>query len=295
MSSSFIKIWFLAARPKTLPAAAAPVILGTAFAFEAETFHPVAAACALLGALLIQIAANYANDYYDYVQGADTGERLGPLRVTQAGLATPRQTKLAMIIALLLSALIGVYLVYRGGWPIAVIGILSLLFAVLYSTGPLPLAHSGIADLFVLVFFGPVAVAGTYYVQAQTWDWLPFWVGWGPGLLSVAILTVNNLRDVNQDRRSGKKTLVVRFGVLYGRIQYTLCILVAVVLIPILTVIYTGQILVCIAVLALAPAAYCMRVVFTETDGAALNDGLAHTGKALLLYAVLLSLGWIGF
>lgn len=293
MSRSSLRVWLDAARPKTLPAAISPVILGVALAWDAGAFHFPAALCAFLGAVLIQIAANYANDYYDYVKGADAGDRLGPVRATQAGLTTPAGMKRAMLITLGLAALTGLYLVYRGGWPILLIGLLSMLFAVLYTAGPYPLGYIGVADLFVLLFFGPVAVAGTYYVQALELSWTPVWIGLGPGLLSVAILTVNNLRDVNQDRLSGKKTLAVRFGVWYARVQYALCIAVAILVIPTAAAAYTHHILACCAILAAAPGGYCVRVVFTERDGAILNDCLARTGKTLLLYSLLFSLGWV--
>lgn len=293
MSDSSIGVWLNAARPKTLPAAISPVILGIALAWDAGAFHFPAALCALLGAILIQIAANYANDYYDYIKGADAGERLGPVRATQAGLVKPAQMKRAMITVLGLASLSGLYLVYRGGWPILVIGLLSMLFAVLYTAGPYPLGYIGAADLFVLIFFGPVAVAGTYYVQAMHLPWTPVWIGLGPGLLSVAILTVNNLRDVNQDRLSGKKTLAVRFGVWYARVQYILCIIIAVIILPVAAAVHSSHILACVAILAAAPAGYCVRVILTDTNGAALNDCLARTGKTLLLYSLLFSLGWV--
>ncbi|NLV43496.1 MAG: 1,4-dihydroxy-2-naphthoate polyprenyltransferase [Candidatus Hydrogenedentes bacterium] len=293
MSDSSIGVWLNAARPKTLPAAISPVILGIALAWDAGALHFPAALCALMGAILIQIAANYANDYYDYLKGADAGERLGPVRATQAGLVKPAQMKRAMVTVLGLASLSGLYLVYRGGWPILVVGLLSMLFAVLYTAGPYPLGYIGAADLFVLIFFGPVAVAGTYYVQALHLPWTPVWIGLGPGLLSVAILTVNNLRDVNQDRLSGKKTLAVRFGPWYARLQYSLCIIIAVIILPVAAAVHSGHILVCVAILAAAPVGYCVRVVITETNGVTLNDCLARTGKVLLLYSLLFSLGWV--
>ena len=293
MSVSPVRVWLQAARPKTLPAAISPVLLGTALAWGDGAFHALAAIAALLGAILIQIAANYANDYYDYVKGADAGGRLGPVRATQAGLVTPPQMKRAMLVVLGLAAVTGLYLVIRGGWPVLVVGELSMLFAVLYTAGPYPLGYIGVADIFVLVFFGPVAVAGTYYVQALTLPWAPVWIGLSPGLLSVAILTVNNLRDVKQDRQSGKKTLAVRFGVGYARVQYLLCLFFAILVIPTTAAALSGRVLACAAVLAAAPAGYCLRVVFTESDGATLNDCLARTGKVLLLCCLLFSAGWV--
>lgn len=292
-TTNLVRVWISAARPKTLPAAIAPVLLGMALAWGDDAFHVLSGGAALLAAVLIQIAANYANDYYDYLKGADAGERLGPLRATQAGLVPPVQMRNATALVLALATLFGLYLVYRGGWPILLIGLLSMLFAVLYTGGPLPLGYIGIADLFVLIFFGPVAVAGTYYVQALRMPWAPVLIGFAPGLLSVAILTVNNLRDVDQDRQAGKKTLAVRFGIAYARGQYLVCMLLALVLIPLAAVLYTGRIFVCVALLAMLPAAGCVRTVFTQRDGDVLNRCLAGTGKVLLLFSLLFSLGWV--
>ncbi len=292
MNIPSFKVWAAAARPRTLPAAVAPVMLGMALAWGDGAFHLLAGCAALVAAVLIQIAANYANDYFDYLKGADTSERLGPVRATQAGLVTPAQMRNATLLVLALAALTGLYLVYRGGWPILLIGLLSMLFAVLYTGGPLPLGYIGIADLFVLVFFGPVAVAGTYYVQALCMPWAPVLIGFAPGLLSVAILTVNNLRDVDQDRKAGKKTLAVRFGVAYVRLQYLACLLVPLLGLPAFAV-AAGHGRAGAAAFALLPAARCIRIVFTQRDGAALNQCLAETGKILLLFSVLFSLGWI--
>jgi 1,4-dihydroxy-2-naphthoate octaprenyltransferase len=173
--------WILAARPKTLPAAAAPVVVGTAVALSEGVFSPGPALAALLGALLIQIATNFANDVFDYKKGADTGQRLGPLRVTQAGLLTPAQVMAGMWLTFGLAVLVGVYLVWVGGWPIVVIGLLSILSGMAYTGGPFPLGYNGLGDLFVFIFFGLVAVGGTYYVQALTLSPAAIWLRcrWG--------------------------------------------------------------------------------------------------------------------
>jgi len=201
-----IKTWVLAGRPKTLPAALVPVIMGTAMAYGDGVYHIPAALAALLGALLIQIGTNFVNDYADFKKGTDNGERIGPLRVTQAGLVTPTQMKFAIALVFFLTVLAGLYLVYRGGWPVVIIGVLSIVSGALYTAGPYPLGYLGLGDIFVLIFFGPVALAGTYYVQALTINWIVILAGLAPGLLSVAILTVNNLRDIDGDKSREKNT-----------------------------------------------------------------------------------------
>src|SRR5690606_25617337 len=239
------QVWITAARPKTLPAAVAPVLVGTAIALEAGVFHALAAACAMLGAVLIQIGTNYANDYHDFVKGADTDARKGPMRVTQAGLVTPEATRNAAVVAFALAVAAGTYLMIRGGWPIVAIGAASILSGVLYTAGRYALAYVGLADLFVLVFFGPVAVAGTYYVQAvgdaAALALPPVVVaaGLGPGLLATAILLVNNVRDVDEDRAADKRTLVVRFGRGFGVRLYAGCVAAA-ALVPVGLWLWTG-------------------------------------------------------
>lgn len=284
------KTWLLAARPKTLFAGVAPVILGTAFAMDDGGLHAVAALCALLGAVLIQVGTNFANDYFDFVKGTDTGERLGPIRVTQAGMVSPAQMKRMTALIFTLAFISGLYLIYRGGWPILLIGVLSILFGVLYTGGPYPLAYIGVADLFVLVFFGPVAVAGTHYVQTLTLSPVAAIAGLGPGLLSTAILTVNNLRDIEGDRESGKKTMAARFGRGFARGEYVVCLAGAVVTVPIGLFLVDDRWGVFAVLLTLPAALPAVRSVFRE-QGAALNKTLAATGKLTLLYCVLLSIG----
>jgi 1,4-dihydroxy-2-naphthoate polyprenyltransferase len=286
--------WIEAARPKTLWAAVAPVGVGTAIAFSHEGSHLPAAFCALLGGVLIQIATNFTNDYFDYLKGADTAERKGPPRATQSGLVKPIHVLRAAMVTYLLVFLPGIYIVWRGGWPLIVIGILSIVSGILYTAGPHPLGYSGLADLFVLVFFGPVALVGTYYVQTLELRIEPFIASLGPGLLSVALLTVNNVRDVDEDRKAGKKTLAVRFGRGFARCEYLFCVLVACVGVP--TYFYLSEdnlwFMVAPAVL-IFPAAPAIRNVFTRVDGPALNRTLAQTGGLLLLFAILFSVGWI--
>lgn len=290
---SAFRIWLEAARPKTLPAAAAPVLMGCAMAWEAGLFHPLAALCAFVGALLIQIGTNYANDYFDFAKGADTGERLGPTRATAAGLVSPARMKAATAIVFGLAFVAGLYLIYRGGWPILLVGVLSILFGILYTGGPFPLGYIGAADVFVLIFFGPVAVGGTYYVQALELPWYVAVAGLGPGLLSTAILTVNNLRDADGDRKAGKKTLAVRLGKGFSRAQYAVCMVVATVGVPLAVCVGTGEHWPALAAMVVLPAAVPqIRRVYT-VEGRPLNATLAATGKLTLLFSVLFSIGWL--
>ncbi|MCF6285727.1 MAG: 1,4-dihydroxy-2-naphthoate polyprenyltransferase, partial [Candidatus Hydrogenedentes bacterium] len=235
-----LKIWLLAARPKTLAAGLTPVLIGTAMAAAAGSFHLASALCAALGALLIQIGTNFANDYFDFVKGTDTEERVGPKRATQAGLVSPKTMLIATIIVFALSFVPGAYLIVRGGWPFLAIGVVSVICGILYTGGPYPLGYLGLGDLFVLVFFGPVAVGGTYYVQALTLPTDVLVAGLMPGLFSTAILTVNNLRDADTDVRTGKKTLAVRFGKPFARLEYLFCVIVAGVVLPLYLCIHSG-------------------------------------------------------
>ncbi|HMB91527.1 MAG TPA: 1,4-dihydroxy-2-naphthoate polyprenyltransferase [Rhodothermales bacterium] len=287
------KIWLLAARPKTLGAAIAPVLMGTAMAWAAGGFHALAAVCALLGAMFIQIGTNFSNDYSDFLKGADTEERKGPLRVTQAGLVTPEAMKRATVIVFAMAVVAGAYLIWRGGWPILLIGVLSILSGLLYTVGRYSLAYLGLADLFVLVFFGPVAVGGTYYVQTLMINMVVIMVGFAAGLLSVAILLVNNIRDVEEDRAANKKTLVVRAGRSFGVGLYVACVLVA-VLIPIGLYLFTGQHPWAMTVVLILPLAWpIVRKLRHECNAMALNPLLGATGRLLLLYSLLFSIGWM--
>lgn len=293
LAQSPLAIWTAAVRPKTLGAAVAPVLVGTALAWDAGGFHPLAALCALLAALLIQIGTNFSNDYVDFLKGADTSARKGPLRVTQAGLVAPATMKRATGLVFALALGVGLYLIVRGGWPILVIGILSILSGMLYTVGRYSLAYLGLADLFVLVFFGPVAVGGTYYVQTLDIDAVVLVVGLAPGLLSTAILLVNNIRDVDEDRQAGKKTLVVRLGKRFGIGLYGFCVVVA-VLIPLWLFLITGRHPWAIAVmLVVLPALPIIHNLLIEPDALALNPLLGATGRLLLIYSVIFSIGWV--
>ncbi len=286
-------VWLTASRPKTLGAAVGPVVMGTAAAAAAGGLHIPSAVAALLGALLIQVGTNLANDYFDYKRGADSEERIGPVRVTQAGLVDPPQVLKATVLVYGAAVLVGAYLAARAGWPVVIIGLSSILWGILYTAGPLPLGYVGLADPFVLVYFGPVAVAGTYYVQCLSVDWRVAAVGFAPGLFSVGILTVNNLRDIEGDRRAGKKTLAVRLGRRGARIQYTICILLG-ALLPLIVglaaawpPVRSGAL--CASVLL--AAAPVLRTVWRKDTGHDLNRALAQTGFLLLLLSACFSTG----
>lgn len=295
MSQGFqLKNWILAARLRTLGAALAPVLIGTAMAFGDGARAWGAALAAALGAICIQIGTNFANDYFDFIKGTDTAERVGPTRATQAGLVSPQQMFVAFVSVFAFSVLPGLYLVYLGGWPIVLIGILSLLSGVLYTAGPFALAYIGLGDLFVLIFFGFVATAGTYYVQTGFVTPAVMLAGASPGLLSTAILTVNNLRDRLTDAQSNKRTLAVRFGAGFARIEYLLCWLGAVTIPPVIYfALDSGHPWSLLACLTFIPALPRIRQVFRLDADPALNPLLGETGKLLLLYSVLFSVGWL--
>src|SRR3989338_414810 len=293
MNNSSIKYWLLAIRPKTLPAAVAPVLMGTAMAFGDGIEDVVTALVCLLTALLLQIGTNLANDYYDCQRGADTLERVGPTRVTQAGLIPPGQVKAAFIGVFALAALASICLVTRGGWPIAALASLAILSGIFYTAGHYPLGYLGLGDILVFIFFGPVAVAGTYYVQSLELNSAIIFAGFAPGLMSVAILTVNNLRDIDSDRKSGKNTLAVRFGRGFALSEYLFCVLGAGI-VPVFIYMFIEDhlpLLACVLIiLAVVPT---IKTVLTRTEGVALNAALAATARLLLAYSVLFSIGWV--
>jgi 1,4-dihydroxy-2-naphthoate octaprenyltransferase len=284
--------WLLAARPKTLPAAAAPVLVGTAVAISESVFQAGPALAALLGALLLQIGANLANDVFDYKKGIDTSERLGPLRVTQAGLLSPRQVLVGMWLTFGLAALIGLYLIWAGGWPVIAIGLLSIVSAIAYTGGPFPLGYHGLGDLFVFIFFGLVAVCGTYYVQSGTVSLLALWASIPIGALIVAILVVNNLRDLETDRATGKKTLAVRLGRQGTRGEYLLLLVIAGAVPPLLGFFGLAGPWILLAWLSFPLGISTIRWVMTK-QGAILNRALAGTARLTLIYALFFSIGLI--
>ena len=285
--------WIMAARLRTLPAAGAPVLVGCALAISDGGFHPVSAAAALLGALFIQVGTNFANDYFDFVNGADTDERVGPTRATQAGLIPPKTMKMAFILAFSMVVPIGIYLTVRGGWPMAVVGILSIAAGILYTGGPRPLGYMGLGDVFVLVFFGPVAVAGTHYIQTLTLSPIAIIAGLAPGLLSTAILVVNNLRDIETDRATGKHTLAVRLGPTAARIEYTLAVILGALGVPLVLVTMTGEHLLALgSAIVLLPALPILKSMWRD-HGRALDPNLGKTGAVMMIHSILFSVGWL--
>ena len=286
-----LQVWLLAIRPKTLPAAAASAIVGAAVAYHEGLFRWGPALACLLAALLLQIGANLANDVFDYFRGADTHARLGPLRVTQAGLLKPGQVLMGMWVVFGLAAMLGFYLFTQAGWPVLVIGVACIAAAIAYTGGPFPFGYFGLGDLVVFVFFGPVAVCGTYFVQAGQVSPLAVWSSFPMGFLITAILVVNNLRDIDTDRSVGKKTLAVRLGEIGTRREYLLCLIFA-YLVPLLMGISGLGYWILLAWLSLPMAASQTRLVWTQA-GRPLNQALAGTGRLTLIYALLFSVGLI--
>jgi 1,4-dihydroxy-2-naphthoate octaprenyltransferase len=289
---SIFHIWYLAIRPKTLPAAAGPVITGLGLAVGNGFFRLGPALAALLAALLLQVGSNLANDLYDFKKGTDTQERLGPTRVTQAGLLSPRQVLGGMLFVFALAAFIGLYLIWTGGWPILVIGVLAIVCAVAYTAGPYPLGYKGVADIFVFAFFGPVAVVGTYYLQTGSAGSVAWWASLPPGFLVTAILVVNNLRDIETDRKAGKKTLAVRFGARFTQIQYLILVGIS-YLIPLLMWqrgIFPFTVL--LSWLSLPLLIPRLKDIFTK-KGAPLNATLAGTARLGLIFSLLFSAGYL--
>jgi len=288
-----LKIWILAARPKTLPAGISSVIVGGAVAVAEGGFAWLPTLAAFMGAVLLQIGANLANDYFDYLSGADDGERLGPVRVTQAGLASPREMRIAMLIVFGLAGLVGLYMAsISGWWLIVVVGISSILAALAYTGGPFPFGYHGLGDVFAFIFFGPVAVFGTVFVQMKTIPILAVWSSIPMGLLPTAILVVNNLRDIEGDKRAGKHTLAVRFGAKGARIEYIL-LLTGVYLIPILMILLRiGNLWLLMSWISLLLVPRLLKLILNQT-GRPLNVALAGTAQLTLAYALCYSLGLI--
>jgi len=285
-----VQVWILAVRPKTLPAAAAPVIVGAALAASAGHWQGLPALAALSAALLLQIGSNLANDVFDYEKGADSGERLGPLRVTQAGLLTPAEVKRGMWVVFGLAAIIGVYLIVHAGWVVLIIGLAAILSAIAYTGGPFPLGYHGLGDLFVFIFFGLVATVGTYFIQTGTTTSTVWWMGASIGLLILNVLVVNNLRDLDNDRLTGKLTLAVRFGQKGARMEYWLA-LAGAYIIPIFLW-HRGSLSIGGLTVGLSiPIAWRLARSIYQDSGTKLNKTLAETGQLGLIYALLFAAG----
>ncbi|MDO8185761.1 1,4-dihydroxy-2-naphthoate polyprenyltransferase [Conexibacter sp. JD483] len=290
-SANPIRIWLMAARLRTLPVGLAPVLVGTALAGFEDTFHPLRFVAAVLGALFIQVGANLSNDYSDARRGADTEDRLGPVRVTAGGLVPPRQVLIATYVTFALAAVCGAYLIAVAGWELLLVGVASIIAGVLYTGGPRPYGYDGLGELFVFLFFGIVAVAGSYFVQTETLEWEAFALAVPVGLLASAVLVVNNYRDMDTDRRAGKKTLAVRLGRTRTRVLYAAMVYGSYLLTPVTWLFGSLAPWVLLPLLTVPLAAQAVRIVRNRTDGPTLNEALARTGMLELIFCVLLSAG----
>jgi 1,4-dihydroxy-2-naphthoate octaprenyltransferase len=288
---SGVRIWLMAARLRTLPAAVAPVLVGTSLAAFQHIDHPLRLLAALLGAIFIQVGTNLSNDYSDARRGADAEDRLGPVRVTAGGLVPPRQVLIATYVSFGLAVLSGIYLIVVAGWLLLVIGVASIIAGVLYTGGPRPYGYEGLGEVFVFLFFGVVAVAGSYFVQVRHLDWEAFALSVPVGLLASAILVVNNVRDIDSDRRAGKRTLAVRLGRERTRVMFAAMLALAFVIALVTWVFGPLEPWVALCWLAAPLAASLLRIVATHTDGPTLNEALARSGMLQLVFCVLLSAG----
>lgn len=285
------RIWLVAARPRTLPAAVAPVLVGTALAGTSGHFHAVSFLATLVGALFIQVGTNLSNDYSDARRGADTEDRLGPVRVTAGGLVPPRQVLRATWVSFAVAVLAGIYLVVVAGWQLLLVGAASILAGVLYTGGPRPYGYEGLGELFVFLFFGLVAVAGSYFVQAKHLPWQAFALAVPVGLIAAGILVVNNVRDLETDRRADKRTLAVRLGRERMRTVFAAMVYGAFFLAPLTWIFGSLSAWLLLPWLALPLAAPVVRAVRNRVDGPALNEALAGTGRLQLVFCALLSVG----
>jgi 1,4-dihydroxy-2-naphthoate polyprenyltransferase len=284
-----VRIWLMAARPRTLPAAVAPVVVGTALAVHDDHFDWLVLLATLLGAILIQVGTNLSNDYSDARRGADTEDRLGPVRVTAGGLVPPRQVLVATYATFALAVLVGLYLVYVAGPELLLVGGASILAGVLYTGGPRPYGYEGLGEVFVFTFFGIVAVAGSYYVQAEELPWEAFAFAVPVGLLAAAILVVNNVRDLETDRRAGKRTLAVRLGRPRTRTLFGLMVYGAYAVVVAMAIAWSPWVLLPLVTIPLAVA--LVRLVREHADGPTLNEALGRTGLLQLGFCILLSAG----
>jgi 1,4-dihydroxy-2-naphthoate octaprenyltransferase len=293
-ASPSLRTWLLAARPKTLTAAVVPVVVGTGLAMGEGMAVLWPALAALAGAMLIQIGTNLTNDYYDFRKGADTHDRVGPTRVTQSGLIAPQTVLAAGAACFTLAVAVGISLVARGGWPFVVIGLASVLAGWAYTGGPYPLGYHGLGDLFVMVFFGLVAVPGTFYAQALRLVPAVWPAAVAVGATGTMILVVNNLRDVETDARAGKHTLVVRFGRGFGRAEYVALLLLALAM-PVAMVALGWARLPVLLALGATPLVWPPLSRVLRSTGTALNPALGGTARFQAGFGLLLALGaWLG-
>lgn len=290
---STLNPWFVAIRPKTLTAGLSPVILGFAFALKEGFFNFKIIIMILIATMAIQIATNLINDYCDFLKGIDNKKHLGFTKVLVEGMISLQAMRKAIYAILSIAALASAYLIAKGGWPVAIIAATAIFFAVAYSAGPYPLSHLGLADLVELLYFGPIAVSGTYYLLTHH---LPTYViigGFIPGFLSLAILTIDNLRDYQTDKAKGKKTLCVRLGEKFAQFEYYSCIMMG-FLIPILLVAITKKHFICLSCFILLPLyKTCLDSVKDNHSAQELNKALKQTAASLLLFTLIFSTGWL--
>lgn len=285
-----IQVWVHAARPKTLVISISPVVIAATLAISQGTFNPILFFFTLLTALSIQIGTNLANDYFDYVKGADTKERKGFMRVTQAGLVQPSIMKRTIIAVFAIAFVSGCTLIWKGGLPIAILLALSIALGILYTGGPFPLAYLGLGELFAFLFFGPIAVLGTYYLQMGTLSWEAFLTGLAPGAFSMAFLIINNVRDIDEDRIANKRTLAVRLGKTFGKCSYLFSIFLS--LLPILFF-CTEHPFLLLTLLILLPAIPLMHTMVVYQDPRLLNQLFAKTAQLQWLFTLLFCIGWM--
>ena len=286
-----LRLWLVAARPRTLPAAVAPVLVGTSLAASEDVFKPLRFAAALVGSIFIQIGTNLANDYSDARRGADTEDRLGPVRVTAGGLMPPRRVLIGTWVAFGIAVAAGSYLAAVAGWQLLVVGIVSIAAGILYTGGPRPYGYEGLGELFVFVFFGLVAVGGSYFVQTEDLRWEAVALGVPVGLLAAAILVVNNVRDIETDRRAGKRTLAVRLGRDRAVRVFWEMLMSAFVSVAVIDALSDLESWVLLSLLAVPLAFPLARTLRTRHDGPSLNQLLADTGRLLAVFSLLLSVG----
>ncbi|RPA63711.1 1,4-dihydroxy-2-naphthoate polyprenyltransferase [Shewanella frigidimarina] len=291
MQPSSMQSWFMAIRPRTLPAAIGPLLIGNMLAIGLEQFSLLIAFTSMLCAVLLQISVNLANDYFDFKNGIDTEERLGPIRVTQSGILAPSSVRNAMIGCLITSLLVGSLLIVHGGWPIAILATASILGALCYSGGPYPLASHGLGEIAAFVFFGLVAVVGSYYLQAGTTTMTAWLLGCAIGFFNAAIMLVNNTRDISTDTKAGKNTLAVRIGEAQAKVLYQ-----SFVYLP-FGIIIAGFLLGSLDGLPVLLSGASLIIArnlsreFYDNSGEALNPILGQTAKLTMIFSVLFSIG----
>lgn len=293
MKNNRIQRWLSASRPKTLAASLVPVFTGASVAWNDQLFRTDTTLVALFCAVTIQIGTNFANDYYDFIKGADTNERLGFERATASGLISPVAMRNATFAAMLIAFLAGLYLVWVGGWIILVIGILSLLFGILYTGGPYPLGYNGLGDIFVFIFFGIIAVTTTYYVNSLQWSAISLWASVPVGALCVNILVVNNLRDIEQDRTASKRTLGVIFGEKALKVEYSSMLFVSYASLACIHLFTAISYWIYLPLLVVPMALKLNHTIWSNTNKRLLNDTLGKTARFMMLFGLLLSVAFI--